>query len=310
MQFLKHNWFLKVAALAAAIVLATYVHRESDLVRTTYPLPLTLDAPPGLRVVEPLPGAPVTVSLEGPADLMRTITMQDLKVTVDISNVPPERRRSVPIDITLPEKYEERVLVDWRPRSVQVRLESDARKELSITVKPLNPPDGWELPEVPRADPPRVTINGTRDAVNRVATVEAPFSLEASEHISTIARLQALDRDGNPIPEELVRLEPAQVSVEGIQERVVLQKRVPVQPMLRIRDGSRVKVESITPSEVQVQGPKRLVGELYVLETESIVLAGGGAGGTKELMLLVPQGVEVTPRTVTVKFKTEAPPSR
>jgi YbbR domain-containing protein len=303
MDFLKHNRLLKLVALAAAIMLAVYVHREADQARASFQLSAPIQAPPGERVKAPLPSFTVRVDLEGPSEMIRQITTDDLHVQIDTSRVRPSHQTSVPIEVTLPDKYD-RVLPDWRPRSVQVLFEPDATKELPVLLKPLNPPEGWEFREPPRANPSRVTVSGPQEVVDRVIAVVAPFSLDASERISTTATLQAEDADHTLIPSDQVRVEPPQATITGLQERVVLQKRVPVQPLFRVPEGSRVSIQSITPSEAQLVGPKRLVADIYVVETERVNLAPGNGLTTKDVPItLAREGVQVTPNRVKIVFQ-------
>lgn len=284
------------------------MNREADNANATFTLSAPVQAPPGLRVKAPLPGFTVRVDLEGPAEMIRQITTDDVHVEIDTSNVRPGRLTSVPINVTLSEKYF-RVFADWRPRSVQVLFEPDATKELPVEVRPLNPPEGWEMGEPPRANPSRVTISGPKEVVDRVATVVAPFSVEPSERISTQASLEALSRDGSVVPNDQVRIEPPQVTVTGLQERVVLQKRVPVQPLFRAPDNARVSIQSITPPEVQVVGPKRLVTDLYVAETERVNLSPGNGLVTRDVAIAAPRdGVQVTPRQVKIVFRLQPQP--
>lgn len=304
MTFLKENWVLKLLALGAAILLAVFVYRDEDRSRATFNVSPSIQAPPGQRVKEPLPGFIVRVELEGRAPVIRQITNADLRVTIDTTGLRPGRRTSVPINVSLPEKFQDQVLIDWRPRSVQVRFESDAQKELPVLVKPLNPPEGWEMRETPTSNPGRVTVSGPQELVNRVASIVAPFVVGGDERISTQATLQALAADGSLIPDDQVRIEPPQVTISGLQERVVLQKRVPVQPNFRIPGALRVTVLSITPPQAQIVGSKRLVSDIYVVETAPIQLPNAAGEVTREVALVQPgDGVELTPSQVRVRLR-------
>jgi len=303
MGFLKHNWWLKLLSLVAAVLLAIYVNREADVARATLFRPIVIEPAPGQRVKEVTPGTTITVNLEGPLELIRNVTAEDLGLNIDTRNVVPGKRSSVPVEVTLPEKYQPRVLLDWRPRVVQVLLESDARRRMPILLRPLAPPDGWVLKEAPRANPTTAEISGPRELVDGVASLVASFPLTAEESINTTADVRAMDANGNILPEGRVDLEPYQVSITALLERVVLQKRVPVQPLFSAREGQRVTVESVTPAEVQVIGPRRAVGRVYVVETREIPL-GGAAGVLKKTAALAPPpGLTVNPGTVTVQFR-------
>src|SRR5690242_12452366 len=83
MDFLKHNWMLKLISLIAAVVLAVYVYRDADQSKASFQLSVPINAPQGLRVKAPLPGFTVRVDLEGPSHLIREITLDDLHLAVD-----------------------------------------------------------------------------------------------------------------------------------------------------------------------------------------------------------------------------------
>jgi YbbR domain-containing protein len=303
MGFLKHNWWLKLISLVAAVLLALYVNREADLARSTLFRPILIEPAPGQRVKEVTPGTTLTVNLEGPLELIRDITSDDLGLNIDTSKVLPGKRSSVPVEVTLPEKYQPKVLLDWRPRVVQVLLESDAVKRLPILLRPLSPPDGWVLREAPRANPNTAEISGPREVVDGVNSLVASFPLEAEESLNVTADVRAVDANGNLLPEGRVDLKPYQVNVSALLERVVLQKRVPVQPLFQVRDGSRITVESVKPAEVQVIGPKRVVAGVYVIETRTLTLPAASGRVTRQVALSPPPGVTVNPGTVAVTLK-------
>src|SRR5207237_6391377 len=130
----------------------------------------------------------------------------------------------------IPKHDRDRISVDWRPKSIPVLIDSDATKDFKVLVKPLNRPEGWRMKEEPRPKPTMVTVSGTQQTVSRVDAVVAEFPVEPTEQINTLVTLQAVDSQGNPVKGRIL-LAPPQVLVTVLQQRVVLQKRVPVQPV-------------------------------------------------------------------------------
>lgn len=300
-HLLKHNWHLKLLCLGAAVTLALFVRKQEDLLRRRILLPVKIDPPPGQRVVEPPSNTSVQVDLEGPAEVVRAVEDDDVRLDFDPSGALPGQRKWAPVTVHLPEKYRDRVMVDWRPRSLPVLLVSDKSQEFPVILKPLERPEGWELRDA-QVSPSRVTVSGTAEAVGRVATVAAAFNVEPTERINTLVTLQALDGSGN-IVRDAVHLEPAQVLVTGMQQRVVLQKRVPVQPVFEAPAGMRVSVE-VSPARVRLVGPESEVSKIYVVETERVIIPAGQAQLTQQISVAVPPGgVSVTPQRVKVTFR-------
>jgi YbbR domain-containing protein len=304
MQFLKHNWPWKLLSLGLATVIAIYVQKQEDIIRRTLLMPVTIPTPAGQREVEHPRGVQVRVDLEGPAELVSAIDTDDVKIPdLDIANVRPGVRTRVPIAVELAPKYGDRVLLDWRPRAVMVKLVSDMTAPFPVTVKMLNRPEGWKLKEVPRASPPRVNVSGPEAVVKRVVSVVAPFVAEETQSISVPATLQALDAGGAALNDQSLRFEPTQVLVTALLERVALQKRVPVQPVFHAPPGMHVSVE-VVPAQVRVIGPERAVSDIYVVETDLLEIPPGQTQISRQVSLSTPrEGVEVTPSRVRVTLK-------
>src|SRR4051794_10092942 len=164
MGILRHNWPWKLVSLGAALALAVFVRKQEDVLRRTLLLPLDVSAPSGQRVIEPPPGTQVRVDLEGPAERVRSIINEGVRLNYDTSRLVPGGRAMVPIKVELPERLRDNVEVDWRPRSVQVRLTSDASRDLPVTVKVEKRLENWELKEVPIAAPSRASVTGPEAA--------------------------------------------------------------------------------------------------------------------------------------------------
>lgn len=304
MKFLKHNWKLKLLCLALAVMVNVYVRRQEVPARSTIFLPVTIQPPPGQRVEEPPPGTRVRVDLQGPAEEIRNLRSEDVTLALDLSGVRPGRRTLVPVTVELAEKYRDSVTVDWRPRTVPVRLSADAVRKLRVVLKPLDRAEGWQIAEPPRAEPPEVTVTGREEVVARVAQVVAPFHLKPSATIDVLAPLQAVDASGNSVSDDTLRIEPFQVHITGMQERVVWRKQVPVQPLFEVPPGFQVSAVEVVPKRARLTGPERAVSDVYVVETRPFQIPTGRLQSTQEVPLVPPSaGVELLPSSVEVTVR-------
>lgn len=300
MNVLKHNWPIKLLSLLAGILLSVYVRGQQGRVHSTLVLPLIVPTPTGQRVVLPSAGTLVTVDLDGPAELLQTLDSEQVKLEIDTSGVQPGRTVRVPISVEIPEKlHEQGVEVMWRPRSIEVKFISDATRQLPVEVQVLDPPADWELTTSPQVTPAQATVTGAQQDVARVAKLIAPLSLRPAERISELVTLQALDVDGRNITDQVRVVPPVQVLVAVTQQRVLLQKDVPVQPLVQLPAGARVTVR-VQPQQVRLLGPARRLAAIYFVETEPFQMTPGRAEVTREVGLRSPSP-DVTIRPDRVK---------
>lgn len=305
MRVVKHNWPVKLMALGIAVVLSVYVRGQQDRVRSTLFLPVIIPAPAGQRVVEPSAGTQVQVDLEGPAELIRAADATQIKLIIDPSGVKPGKTVRVPVTLELPERLRNQsVEANWRPQSIPVKLISDATKQFAVEVHPLNNPEGWELTSPPQPTPAQVTVSGSQEDVARVARVITSLPLEPTEHANPLLTVQALDEGGLDVS-DLVKISPTQVLVSVNQERVVLQKDVPVQPVFHLPPGGRVTVD-VAPLQVRVIGPERRLRRLMVVETEPFDVPAGRLPFTKEVNLIsLGTDISIRPNRVKVTVRTQ-----
>lgn len=309
MNVLKHNWPIKLLSLIVGIILSVYVRGQQDRISRTLVLPVIIPTPEGQRVVEPSAGAQVEVNLEGPAELVQALDSEQVKLDIDTSNVQPGATVRVPISVEIPEKLRDQgVEAIWRPRSIRVKLISDATRQLPVEVQVATPPEGWELTGAPQITPAQVTVSGAQQDVVRVARVVAQLRLKPEERISELVAVQALDGAGVNITDQVRRLAPAQVLVAVTQQRVLLQKDVPVQPVVNLPPGARVNVR-VAPNQVRLLGPARRLAGIYFVETQPFPLPPGRGAVTREVVLASP-GADVTVRPDRVKVTVQVlPPS-
>ena len=306
MGVVKHNWPVKLLALAVAIVLSFYVRRQQDRATKRMFLPVIIPAPAGQRVVEPSAGTTVRVDLEGPAELISSVNQEEISLTIDPSGVKPGRAVKVPVSIEIPERLRTRgVEAAWQPQTIPIKLISDARRQLGVEVEPTEMPEGWGLKGPPETIPAQVAISGAQQDVDSVHRLTVALPLEPKEWVRELASVRAEDAAGTDIT-DLVKPIPAQVQISASLERVVLQKDVPVQPVFRAPAGMRVTAEVVPPT-VRVIGPERRLTTVYVVETAPFEVPAGKSPFTKSIALITP-GTGITMRPDQVKVIITAQP--
>jgi YbbR domain-containing protein len=311
MRFLKQNLAYKLLALALALALRTYAGKQENLTEKPLRVPFTLQEPPDMRLLVPETGArqEVKVRLFGPKEVVDAIDADKLEVTTDpLSGLPPDKESPVRIHVKRPVQFEndQRLQITYSPHRIVVKLGKNARRDVPVTVVPEQRLEGWDLVGPPRATPEAVVVTGADPAVRRVAAVVARISLEGKEHVSASPPLEAQDENGADIT-ELVRLRPAQVQVTATLRRTVAQRQALVEPIFVVPPGYRAAVE-VTPDRIRVQGPERVIRDVYTVETVPIPLAPGDDDVTRTVAIVPPQDdarspLKLVPQQVTVKIR-------
>jgi YbbR domain-containing protein len=309
MNVFKHNWQVKLVAFILAVVCKFVVGREQNRATQEFRVPVSIEAPTGQRVLSPPAGYRVYVNVEGPVEVVRTIRQEEIRLQYDASLVRPGRTYDVPVQAELPEKYRNVVIVTWTPHTIPVQLASDATRKMPVLVRVKNAPREWEFTEPPRANPATVTVSGTEEVLGQVERVVAPVEGTESTRLNALASVQAEDAQGNRVPGQ-VTIEPPQVNVSGIQQRVLLEKRVPVQPVFTLPSGTAANVE-VVPPRVRIIGAEPKIGEVYVLETERVETPRGPGTVRRQVAVKSPgPDVQVVPSHVQVTIRVTAGPRR
>ncbi|HKD92616.1 MAG TPA: CdaR family protein [Terriglobales bacterium] len=166
-RYVAHNFWLKLLALAIAVVLWSAVAREPRIeVAHTVPVEFA-NVPQGLAInSDKVPE--VQIWLSGPERVVRAVNPQDLHAVIDLSSIPPsaaERTFSLgKKQIKVPEGVDIAEIVH-----TEFHLSFDVLATRHVPVKPrvIGPGTGWEVERI-FSDPNEVTIQGPRSRVDAI----------------------------------------------------------------------------------------------------------------------------------------------
>ena len=307
LPLLRHNWPIKLASLVTAILLAFFVRRQQDTISTTLFLPVNVPPRPGYRVAEPAPGTFVRVNVDGPAELVRAVDNDDIKLVLETENIGPNRSMSVPVEVQLAERYRDRLVLSWWPRSVPVRFISDITRTMQVELSAINQPRGWEYAEAPRVEPASVRVSGPANVMAQLGSVTASFARELQPRLEELVTVQVLDRQGRDVG-DLVQVEPLQVRVLAVQRQAVVSKPVPVQPIFVVPPGL-VPMVTVNPPYVQISGSEDELTQVYFVETQLLVLPQKQKQVERDVAITRPSpGLTVQPSHVHVTLSAKPAP--
>ncbi len=301
LQIFKRDWPLKLLSLVGAVILAVVVSRQQDRTRTRILRSLQVTPPAGLQVVQPRGEVEIRVDVDGPGDLIRDLDASEVQVSFDLSGAAPGSQLQAPVRVSLPAAIAGRVSWEWLPRTIPVRLVAEQRRELPVYVQVSRQVPGWAWKERPTTSPSRALVYGTQASLEQVDRIGAMLVTPDREVVSVPVALLPLDRRGAVLAD--VRVEPQEALVSGMQQRVVIQKRVPVQPSFVAPPGVRVSVE-VQPAFVLLTGPEQLLSRVYTVDTELITLDRKATQVSRDVGILPPDpALRISPEKVHVTLR-------
>lgn len=274
LRFLLRNWPLKLAAVLLATLLYSGLVVSQNVRTFTGNVPVDpLRPPPGAALLTDLD--PVReIRYRAPLDV-GILSPEDFRATADLSRVEPRpggEAQDVPVRLDAVNRLVQ--IVDFTPRTVQVRLDSVVERELPITVDHGPVPAGINV-GTPQTEPRVVTIRGASSAVAAVRAVVARVTIDASAlNIDRDVELVPLDDQGNEVPR--LELDPSRARVR-IPVAVELATRpLPVVAQLvgELAGGYAISDITVEPLVVTVSGSESVVTHLEAAETEPIDIAG------------------------------------
>lgn len=295
------NWLLAIFSLIAAFAIWFLVQDvENPRVEATVPgedqapIPVeVVNVPSGFIVAEV---TPIRVFVEAREEDLDDLRAADFSAIVDASDVRAGEARSLPVTVTTERR--DVSVIRPEPSTVEVAVAATVSKELPVTVVITGElPTGFRqgLEEV---DPPFVTITGREALVESVHQVQATVSIAGLQNTQTFdAELVPRTSDGSRVTVNLNR-NRARVTVPV--EEAVLTRQIAVLGGATGRParGYTVTDVSVSPSPVEVTGPREIVESLTVFVIEDADVSGAIAQVIERRELELPRGVSASVETV------------
>ncbi|MEI7743006.1 MAG: CdaR family protein, partial [Chloroflexota bacterium] len=302
--FIVHNWPLKMAAIILAALLYVGLVATQDSNTTAGPIAITPVNQPSDTVITNQLRDVEQIRYIAPADLGRLRT-DDFRATVDLTNVTPDGN---PVNLrVIVTATDPRVMIlEVRPRTIQVVLDQSASKTMAVTVVEAPPPPGLEVGDI-TITPSEVTISGPSAAVNRVTMLRVNVPIDASGlDVDRDFGPDALDAAGQVVTG--IELNPADVHVNLPVYTNKETRTVPVNPIVTGTPGAgfRVSAIAVSPSVISVMGDADQLAALVSADTAPVAVSGATRNITADVALALPSGVAgvgVVTVTVTVTIE-------
>lgn len=276
-------------SLLIALFLWGWVTMLEDPVQTQRYAEIAISPPDlsgALQIVTALPRATVTIT--DVSSELDELTRADITVSLDTSEVDGPGFYQLDVIAETNRNMRE---VKVSPDTVSVEIEEEISRNFPLRVETQQPADDSRRVLDINPEVSEVTVTGTRSAVDRIARVVLPVTIDTqTTDFVDMIEPKAVGRDNQPIPE--VTIDPAHVRTE-----VVLEKRgktVSVVPQVTgtPADGFVVQQQVAVPATVIVDGPQNLLDDLLFISTAPVDITGATQSISQTVPLVgLPDGV-------------------
>jgi YbbR domain-containing protein len=294
MRFLLRNWHLKLSAILLATILYTGIVFSGGFSESSVQLTIGISGqPPGTAVLSGTPGA-VEVTYRAPNDLVGTLTSDQFRATVDLSNYDLESAPEPQVlPVTVVALVDNVEIVRRDPSTVTVEIDLLVEKLVPVVVDYGEVPDTVEVGE-PVTSVGEVQVRGASTLVDQVDRAVARVLIDESGiRVERTVVLEPVDLQGQPVAN--VAVEPQTVTVEIDVQAVETNRTVSVRPQITGTPAAGFALASLSvePTVVTLRGlPDDLRGIQEIL-TETVSLTGLSANESFEVELLLPDAVRL-----------------
>lgn len=289
------NWrnnSLLLLSLLLAFALWLYVSNEQNPVREKV-LTISLEDTGLAQNLEILGGMPesVKVRVQGNRNQLANLVPVDFKAVVNI----PEGKTGdfvVPVQVSTPTGLRVAQVI---PDEVRLSVDRVVEKQITVAVSLRGAPAEGFTALAPIYQPNMVVARGPSRDINSISQATALVDIQAAAK-DVEQTLQVSVGGAN------VTLNPAVVHVTVPIVSAVATKTVPVSLQVSGSPaaGFSVKRQSAEPLTVQLSGSAEALGAITGIKTEPVDVQGADKNITKEVGLMVPQGVSAQPGRVKV----------
>ncbi len=287
--------FRAVMALLLAMLVWIIANQERDpTVVDNYPVAL-----PIVRVNEPpnafVHGQSTTsakLTVRAPQSLWEQLSPELFKVEIDLAGQ-PFGQLTLPVKVRVANQSVEVVRTD--PATVDLTIEPSTEQSVPVRITITGDPALGYAAGLVTTTPTQVRVRGPASFVDRVSTVGGSISVQgARQNIDQPVRLNALDKDGNPVGFVTLLPETVQARVDVAHLGGFRDLAVKVIVRGQVAPGYRIANVTVTPPIVTVFGSTHAIDNSPgFLETVPISVTNAQDDIVERVALNIPGGLSL-----------------
>ena len=257
------------------------------------------------------------IGYEGPASIVRELTIDDFTATIDFSVVPYGVETAVPIEVTI-NTDEDISLVFQSSEEVIALLEQSISRDIPIELDIRGTVARGHSQGTPLIDPPFITVSGPASSVDQLSTIRLTVFLNNARQTQLYSpQILYYDQQGRVTSTRGLSqsTDEVQVTIPVNESAGFEEKFITVARTGEPAPGYRLLNITVEPNSVFVTGPPAQLESLDLLATEQIDLTGLTASTQLRVTLDLPSeieldqdqeifvNIEIEPRVDTASFR-------
>ena len=269
MNLITNNWYLKLLALLAAILLWFFV---VGIENTVYLFPeeievkvVNLDKNIGLAA--PLPNVKVYVKAD--QDTIKSLNKNNFHPYVDLNEL-TQGEYSLPVQVS--SDNSQVAILKTVPGKISVRLGPVAEKEVPIQVTSQGKPkEGYSLQEI-KVQTKTAKISAAQNLLDKINSVNAEILLDGTETGDINKNVVLTVPVIFGLPKDSVKIDPEQITAIAVIGQEQLEKTVKIVPQFTELGNPQEFIDSavINPPEVKVHGTASALESLTEIKIEPV----------------------------------------
>ena len=301
----QRNLPAKIIALVVAVVLWLFVMNEQNpQIEGSFTVAVDLrNVPEGYKVTQTEKS--VKLKVRGARSFFVSAEPEGFKAYADLDGL-DSGEHEVKVKAVLPQGFE---LVDAQPETVSVTLDKIVRRAVRIDLIVTGSASaGYTVGKISQSANTTV-IEGPESRVAEVDRVIGYVGLSGNRDDFTLqVPLTPINSDGKAVDDVELLARTVEVSVQ--LARGLTRKIVSIHPVLDdvLPEGFTLGEVQVEPTKIEIAGDAALISKVASIDTEKIVLSDMKESGKKTVHLVIPNGVAISNRevTVTVELKPKA----
>ncbi len=295
-----HNLTAKIVALIAACVLWIFVMNDQNpAMESGFSVSLTvLNPPTDARIIQNAES--VRVKLRAPRSVFADTSADEIKAFVDLAGLEPGTH-PMHVQTVVPQGLE---VLSVTPDTVDFTIDPIIQKRMPVRlIRRGAPPPGLTVAAI-EPDTQTVTVVGPQSEIGTVHEVVGTVAIPATAtgDMDVDVSLSPVDEDEDAL--EMVRVVPKLITAHVSFARSLSRKVVDVKPNMEGSVDADYTLEEVQaePARIELAGASTTLDAVTSISTEPIPLAGLTESAERTVSLVLPEGVTVTNKMVTVRI--------
>jgi len=305
-EFLKSNWFYRLAAVALTIFLMFYVdslqNPNSERIYNSVNVASNNLATELFLAEEP---KALDVKVKGARSLINSTSSKDIKAWVDLAAA-KAGKGVYKVQVTLPDGLE---LVWVKPNTMELYLDEMGSKTIALKYTTKNSVESGFGNFEPVVEPLQIQVTGPKLILEKISHGVVTIDLTGLKaDFEGQLPIQLVGQDGVPILDSRVTLSQEKAKIKVAVTENMSSNSVPVRPALagEIQENWMVSSVEVVPTTVRITGALDIIKNIEYLTTAPLDLTQMTQSFDGEVALIIPEGVGVLDGTqVRVKVTIE-----